>query len=656
MEVNIGGERLGSGNKLNVDFKNYERSTHDLSYAWRSTMSSGTLVPFMSEVALPGDTFDIDLEATVMTHPTIGPLFGSYKVQLDIFMCPVRLYNGKLHMNLLNIGLKMQEVALPQIRIAAKNKGIGDLYQINPSSIHSYFNVKGLGINPDLEPDEKVTRKFNAIPYLAYWYIYKNYYSAKMEEVGAVIHNSMNNVEITNFILQNGGPSNIQLTQTSNPQGYNLGINGTAFIDFATNDEPNPDTIYLYWSFSNGGAVNTVALSDVFSEFEWNPITSNLTCSGINPASIYTTTLYYNNYTFDPNTQETVKIETVPLENIDIMRKDILKAVDESEFLINAESLAPYGLCLGLGDNGYSATSTQEGLGLKTYQSDLFNNWINTEWIDGDNGINAITAIDTSEGSFTVDTLMLSRKVYDMLNRIAMSGGTYDDWLNASYTHERTRGVENPVYMGGLSKELAFQEVISNAAATVENEKQPLGTLAGRGVMTDKKKGGKVRVKANEPCYIIGIVSLTPRTDYSQGIKYDMNLKTMDDFHKPAMDEIGFQDLLVEQMHWKTTTINNDGTLTRMSAGKQPAWINYMTNVNRCYGNFADENQQMFMTLNRRYEVGIGGIKDLTTYVDPSKFNNIFADTRLDAQNFWTQIGVGIQARRKMSAKLMPNL
>ena len=32
------------------------------------------------------------------------------------------------------------------------------------------------------------------------------------------------------------------------------------------------------------------------------------------------------------------------------------------------------------------------GLCVKTYQSDIFNNWINTEWLDGENGINAITA------------------------------------------------------------------------------------------------------------------------------------------------------------------------------------------------------------------------------------------------------------------------
>ena len=70
----------------------------------------------------------------------------------------------------------------------------------------------------------------------------------------------------------------------------------------------------------------------------------------------------------------------------------------------------------------------------------------------------------------------------------------------------------------------------------------------------------------------------------------------------------------------------------------------------------------MFMTLNRRYENNEAAypdpysIADLTTYIDPSKFNFIYARTSLDAQNFWTQIGVDITARRKMSAKIMPNL
>ena len=49
-------------------------------------------------------------------------------------------------------------------------------------------------------------------------------------------------------------------------------------------------------------------------------------------------------------------------------------------------------------------------------------------------------------------------------------------------------------------------------------------------------------------------------------------------------------------------------------------------------------------------------IQDLTTYIDPAKYNYIFADTSLDAKNFWVQLGIEAKVRRKMSAKVIPNL
>jgi hypothetical protein len=246
-----------------------------------------------------------------------------------------------------------------------------------------------------------------------------------------------------------------------------------------------------------------------------------------------------------------------------------------------------------------------------------------------------------------------------MLNRIAISGGSYDDWLDAVYTHERAKSCENPIYHGSLIKELGFEEVVSMSDTKVAGEEQPLGTLAGRGRLTGKNKGGKIKIKVDEPSYIIGIVSLTPRIDYSQGNKWDTNLKTMNDLHKPALDAIGYQDLITDQMAWFDTDALSDGAITYNTAGKQPAWINYMTNVNQCRGSFAENGSggdSMFMTLNRRYEQGTTGIDDLTTYVDPSKYNNIFAQTSLDSQNFWVQISNKITARRKMSAKVIPNL
>lgn len=637
----LGGDRLGSGKKMQVELHGYERSTHDLSYIWRSTMSAGTLVPFMSEVALPGDSFDIDLDCDIKTHPTIGPLFGSYKVQLDVFQAPIRLYHALLHNNALGIGMKMKEVYLPFIEMKAVPfdiEGDVDNSQINPSCLLSYLGLRGVGRT--LQPESY--RKFNAVPLLAYWEIYKNYYANKAEQNGAVIHTP--NVALVNTVTSLKVNN---VTVTVAPSETNVFVNPGDLIALAyTGAQAKPEQIYL--NTSRG----LLQLSSIGSVSGGTAGVVNLT------ANSNTTGLVIFSWRYRQASdlvQVAPEVVMFPLEYIDKMRENILASsyYGDPGFSVNTANLIPYNFLTDETGGILPTLASQEGLGVKTYQSDLFNAWVDTEWIDGTTGINAITSIDVTSGEFTIDTLNLAKKVYDMLNRIAVSGGSYNDWLEAAYGHNQYMLAESPMYMGGLIKELVFQEVVSNAAA----EGQDLGTLAGKGIMAKKHKGGKVNIKVDEPSYIIGIISLTPRVDYSQGNKWDLHLKTMDDLHKPGLDEIGFQDLITEQMAWWDTTWNNTtSTWEQKSAGKQPAWMNYMTNVNRTYGNFAIESNEMFMTLNRRYEYVAGTIGDLTTYIDPVKFNFIFAETSIDAQNFWAQIAVDITARRKMSAKVMPNL
>jgi hypothetical protein len=120
-----------------------------------------------------------------------------------------------------------------------------------------------------------------------------------------------------------------------------------------------------------------------------------------------------------------------------------------------------------------------------------------------------------------------------MLNRIAVSGGTYNDWIEAVYSTSYLSRAETPIYQGGASCEIDFQEVVSNSAT----EGEPLGTLAGKGV-SGKQRGGFIKVKVDEPSYLIGICSITPRVDYCQGNRFDTALRTLDDLHKPAMDGV----------------------------------------------------------------------------------------------------------------------
>lgn len=658
----LGGERLGSGKKNKVHMSGFERSTHDLSYRFDNTQAPGTLVPFMVEVMTPGDTFDIDLETAVLTHPTVGPLFGSFKLQLDIFTCPIRLYQAQLHNNKLGIGRDMSKVKLPQMLVEAKNprmneKGIPiDVLQIHPASLLRYLGVTGVGTSSsNLVPTVK--REFNAVPLLAYWDIYKNYYANKQEEIGAYINtNDVSEFEIratailnADGITWNTAPQEIKYGQKLRVQGAQL----------------QPEYLIMTIAKVKSGVIQEskeVTLEEIARDIEVRPGSAEITAIfNYTPPSEGEWTLYpakANEDVIDKG--GVIGVKTFPLSNLDDMREDILAAVKQtSPFMIDEDSPIPYSDSVRkigdhAGDDLNSASSlNQQCLGLKTYQSDIFNNWLSTEWIDGVSGVTAVSAIDVSSGLLKMDALIMQKKIYNMLNRIVISGGTYNDWIEVTHDVDVFGMIESPVYMGGLSQEIEFQQVVSNAAS----ENEPLGTLGGKGTLSQRKKGGKVVVKATEHQYIIGIVSITPRISYSQGNKWDTNLKTMNDFHKPNLDGIGFQELITDQMAYWETTVDNTGKATYRSAGKQPSWINYMTNYDRAYGNFADERNEMFMTLNRKYEVSEGfQIKDLTTYIDPRKYNYAFAQTDLNAMNFWVLIQSNIEARRKMSAKQIPNL
>lgn len=354
-----------------------------------------------------------------------------------------------------------------------------------------------------------------------------------------------------------------------------------------------------------------------------------------------------------------IKLQQFELSNIDDMREAILAAPKTAPFNIGSLNKLPYKASISnetvgeTNEKGNASWFNQAGLGIKTYLSDRFNNWLSTEWIDGEGGIADITSVNVSDGMLKMDALILAKKIYDMMNRIAVSDGSYQSWQEVVYDEKALRIAESPMYVGGMSSEVVFDEVVSNSAT----EDQPLGTLAGRGAERQTRGGNSIKIKIREPSMIMIIGSFTPRVDYSQGNKWWTRLQTMNDFHKPNLDGIGFQELITDEMAAFDTVINDDGTIAWRAAGKQVSWQEYMTNVDQSFGAFSAYRELAHMAMNRSYEHdSTGAISDLTTYIDPTKYNVAFADAKLSAKNIWVQCAIDCIVRRKMSAKQIPNL
>lgn len=680
MKKTLGGDRLRSESKMEVYLPNFGRSSHNVGKIIRTSQACGTIVPYWCQIGLDGTTFYIDITTKVKTLPTTGPVFGSFKHQIDVFVIPIRLYIAALHNNALGVGLNMSKVLLPCFQAMSANTSIYEhdtnRGQVNPSSLLAYLGIKGFG-RSDVN---QYLRRFPAMFNLAYWDIFKNYYANKQEEKAYVITGidhiwkkisigdgvtwlktwTDNQSEVYRIEATAEKPKYIRLEFEENisPEEVNE-------IQFLTND-PNlavaankltklgdafifertdPDALGLKEPENPKKATKVY----VYKVKKIIQIAYNKGISGKNPITM-------------PENQK-IKLTPFPLKNIDDERTTILAAPSSSPYILDPNKM-PYAAAIApIEIPNYNRTKTyfssnawysQAGLAVKTYLSDRFNNWLNTEWIDGTTGgINAITAVDVTDGKLTMDALILQKKIFNMLNRVAITDGTYQAWREATYGIRSATLPESPIFCGGMQSEIAFDEIVSNSAT----DEEPLGTLAGRGVATMYKSGRGLKIKCTEPSMVMALGSITPRVDYSQGNKWWTRLETMDDFHKPTLDAIGFQELITDEMAAWNTELDDNYNYIYSSLGKQPSWIEYTTDVNETYGEFAAGMPLAFMCLNRVYEENEDGtIGNASTYIDPTIYNNIFAESRLSSQNFWVQVAFDVTARRVMSAKQIPNL
>jgi hypothetical protein len=656
----LGGERLGSGNKMNVTLHGFNRSSHNIGQLFKTDQAIGTLVPYFCDIGLNGTTYNIDLTTKIRTLPTNGPIFGRLKHQIDVFHAPIRLYIRVLHNNALGIGMKMQNVKLPMMSLRANQPDMtkDDLnsQQISQDSLMAYLGIRGLGRSKTGKTS--FTRTFPAMFLLMYWDTYKNYYANKQEEVGYVI--TEGTIGWTKIVIRlaNGALSTSATSDTNEWSGGGiLENNGTILIwtAGATEQEIQKTKIQL-----NDGSLKWIELN------KENGFTIQNNGAGLF-SIIYKNT---KQYTADDGEKavetdiRNIKLSKFELSKIDDMRELILAAPKTAPFNITTQAnFLPYSASIAnatvneTNPNGNSSWFNQAGLGIKTYLSDRFNNWLSTEWIDGEGGITDISSVDVSDGMLKMDALILAKKIYDMMNRIAVSDGSYQAWQEVVYDEKALRIAESPMYVGGMSSEIVFDEVVSNSYADTPDGPSPLGTLAGRGAERGARGGNSIKIKVREPSMIMIIGSFTPRVDYSQGNKWWTRLQTMNDFHKPNLDAIGFQELITDEMTAFDTEVNDDGTLVYKSAGKQVSWQEYMTNVDQSFGSFSAYRELAHMAMNRSYEHDENGaVSDLTTYIDPTKYNVAFANTKLSGKNIWVQCAIDCIVRRKMSAKQIPNL
>lgn len=682
----FGGDRIGTGAGFSVHQRTYQRTNKDLGNVFRSNLGIGMAMPCYVEQVKRGDVWDINVSLRLITHPTNGPIFGQYEFRAAFWTGDWRLWNKELHNNPKKAGLEAKSIMFPRLRLNAQNidRNGDENYneqQIRSTSLLATTGIRGLGTLELVNGEGRVEIQRNAQPVIMYYEIMSNYGWNKQEDIGVVIgfENIAAELRIlaaTHYDIDEViGGDDFVWNWTNYPGNTPIGstyINEGGSLVVITNEEIEPEGIEIAIDASGGAVYYPIAeipgrtwtrtYREKNNSGGWNIVYERLVGGDIDIVELGQGTLFRIRAGYEQGEMQELTLLDFPLTNIDDLREQIFAQPKSSPLIIGYQGSErrglPYDAVVGQSNiiNGVIQETSKigsfgewAGLGLMTYRADRWNTWLNEEWIDNANNI---SNVDTSTGSFSMDALALARRIWQFNNDVIAGGGSYQDWLTAIDGMEAYGAPEIPVYRGGMSAMIGFNEVVSSSEAG----DQPLGTIGGQGDITGVR-GGVIRFKAEENGYIMGLCWIIPLIDYYQGNKWFTKLETIDDLHKPIYDGIGYQQKTTDQIAAWDTKIDENGNETFFSMGYEHAWTEYWTRENEVYGSFTRDYEEAYMVLGRRYSMDENGrIEDVTTNIAPTKYLYPFAYLGLSYGPFWVQLGIDANVRRIMSGAIQPHL
>lgn len=633
-------------------------ANHDLSTRVRLTCSPGVLYPLYVQEVLPGDTFHIRSHASVQTYPLLAPLMGSFRLQLSWFFVPTRLYTQSMDVNRLMFDPK--NTPFPTFNIPAQfslasgsgfyKSGISSrsFYGVVPGTFLDYmgFGVR-TGNTAFMLPSGTASTitlssappRYNATPLVGFWDIYRNYFVNTQED---------------------GFPMFDPAVITESTSGT-----GTRYI---VRSVPNVHTLkylddFIYSFVQNEGQDFNQAWLRAFST----------------AASPVVSSLMFSQYAQSSFTNDGFQITPT------------FGLLDRSLW---PESDSDFGANVSFVDASVN-NMRNCGLPFVTHRPDLFTAFLN-EATYGD--MVESSQINVQNNTITVNQIRMANHLLKYDERGLVSGGRLSDWVYAEYGVKTSHNLCIPQLLGVSSSALVFNEVVSNS--NVESDivtQSGLGGLSGRGV--GFLNGYRQSFHSSEFGYLIACFTIVPNVSYDQGTK-PLYFKTeFEDLYAPELARLGFQTLpapwFTNSVIWTMPTsvvhqypkpaflnpslgtVSGTGTTswsyTSLSQGRgyQPAWQEYMTDVDTVHGDLVYGGELDYWAITRRFGIPLDALSfggpvssttsfwnsmSYTSYVLPWQFNYGFVNKSLDAQNFICEFSLDVLAKRQIGKRVMPTL
>jgi len=159
----------------------------------------------------------------------------------------------------------------------------------------------------------------------------------------------------------------------------------------------------------------------------------------------------------------------------------------------------------------------------------------------------------SSATSFDVTDLRLAIQLQKWQERNARGGVRYNEFIKSQYGENiGDARLQRPEFIGGTRQPVVVSEVLQNS----ETGTTPQGTMAGHGISVASQRVGRYRAK--EFGLVMGIMSVLPRSSYSQGINRQWSRYTRYDYFNPLFAGLSEQEILRKELYANGTKTDNE--------------------------------------------------------------------------------------------------
>lgn len=247
---------------------------------------------------------------------------------------------------------------------------------------------------------------------------------------------------------------------------------------------------------------------------------------------------------------------------------------------------------------------------------------------------NGTLKVNVDEMGININDLRTSNALQRWFERNARGGSRYIEQILSHFgVRSSDARLQRPQFLGGGRMPISVSEVLQTSST---DETSPQANMAGHGISAGINNGFKHYFE--EHGYIIGIMSITPRSGYQQGVPRDFTKFDNMDFYFPEFAHLSEQEIKNQELFVSEDATYNNGTF-----GYTPRYAEYKYHPSEAHGDF--RGNLSFWHLNRIFS----DKPNLnTTFVECKPSNRVFATSETEDDKFWVQMYQDVKALRLM--------